>query len=160
MPARAAARSWAMTLATQASMRRLLSLRSLASRAPRLSSRKTALPMWRASLESPRVGHLLVDDSFVEPGSGRRHPAGRLRVLDHRQPLAVEELERARPPERVGGDLQHPPAPARGPDRGLDVDDGDLAAVSLSQLDQVDVGPLVDGGDDQDRAIPIERAVE
>jgi hypothetical protein len=53
VPARAAARSWAMTAATAASIRRGESRRSLASRAPRASSRSTALPMCRASRKSP-----------------------------------------------------------------------------------------------------------
>jgi hypothetical protein len=83
-----------------------------------------------------------------------------LRVLQHREALAVEELKGARPAERVGGDLQHPPAPARGPDRGLYVNDGDLAATRLPQLHQVKVGPLVDRGHHENGRVAIETAVE
>src|SRR4030095_10111282 len=83
-----------------------------------------------------------------------------LRLLQDRQALAVEELEATRPAERVGGDLQYPPAPARCPDGLLDVDHGDLPALGLPQLQEVDVWPLLHAGDDQDGGVAVERAIE
>ena len=91
------------------------------------------------------MGEGAVDDRLIEPGRGRRHPTWGLWVLRDRQPLAVEQLERARPPERSAAILQHPPAPAGGPDGGLHVDNRDLAPSGFPQLHQVDVGTLVDG---------------
>src|SRR4029453_1749354 len=92
-PARAAARSWAMTAATAASIRRGESRRSLVSRAPRASSRSTALPMWRASRLSPEWGELAVDDGLAEAGGGRGHPPRTLRILHDGQALLVEAPE-------------------------------------------------------------------
>jgi hypothetical protein len=77
-------------------------------------------------------------------------------VLRYRQPFAVEELQGARPPERVGSDLQYPPPPARLADRSLHVNDGDLATAGFPQLHQVDVRALGHRGDHQHGGIAVE----
>ena len=113
-----------MTAATAASMRRGESLCSLASRAPRESSRKMALATWRASPLTAVVGQLAVDDQRVEPGGGRAHAGRVLEELMHRHAVAVEHFQRALPAVGVGGDLEHAPAQARRPDGVLDGDHG------------------------------------
>jgi hypothetical protein len=106
------------------------------------------------------VGEGAVDDGLIEPGGGRRHPAWRLRILHDGESFALEELEASGPAEWVGGDFQHPPAPAGGPYGGLDVDDGHLGAGGLPEFHEVDMGPLVDRGHHQHRGVPIELAIE
>jgi hypothetical protein len=126
-PARTAARWWAMTAATAASILRGESRRSLASRAPRASSRRTALPTWRASRESPEWVSwpaLAVTLPWREPAGrpetralaeylGHNDPGFTLRVYAHLMPSS-EGRARAAVDRALGGAL------AGGP-RALDV---------------------------------------
>src|SRR4029453_3569519 len=95
VPARAAARSWAMTAATAASIRRGESFRSFTRRGARGFLGHKRLPTRR--------------------GGGRPPPPWGVGFPRARKALLGEELEAGGPGERVGGDLQDPPAPARLP---------------------------------------------